>query len=129
MRNSGRDFQHSSALPCRGRDNDWETLSGTGWYLMTISLPSGLRIVMNPLLPWESRWGALEIRCTGAFHPRHITTRLCLRILDQYRRDIAQTRILDVGCGTGVLALAAVRLGARSAVGVDISWPAMGWIG
>ncbi len=80
---------------------------------------------MNPVLPWESRLEALEIRCSGAFHPRHITTRLCLRILDQYRRDITQTRILDVGCGTGVLALAAIRLGARFAVGVDISRPAI----
>lgn len=80
---------------------------------------------MSPVLPWESRKGALLIRCSGAFHPHHVTTRLCLRLLDLHRERLARGRVLDVGCGTGILAITAARMGARSAVGVDISRPAV----
>ncbi len=47
----------------------------------------------------------------------HESTRLILRMLEDSVR--AGSTVLDVGTGTGVLAIAAVRLGAASAVGVD----------
>lgn len=47
----------------------------------------------------------------------HETTRLVLRELD--RRLHGQERVLDVGCGSGVLAIAALKLGAASAVATD----------
>lgn len=48
----------------------------------------------------------------------HPTTRLCLRWLEQHVRPAS--RVLDYGCGSGILAIAAMKLGAREAVGVDV---------
>lgn len=51
-------------------------------------------------------------------HGGHPTTRLLLEELD--RRITGGERVLDVGCGSGVLAIAAARLGATHVVGIDI---------
>jgi ribosomal protein L11 methyltransferase len=48
----------------------------------------------------------------------HPTTRACLRWLE--RRVFPGARVLDYGCGSGILTVAAVKLGAGEAVGVDI---------
>jgi ribosomal protein L11 methyltransferase len=48
----------------------------------------------------------------------HPTTRLCLRWLDEHLRG--GENLLDYGCGSGILAIAAARLGAARVDGVDI---------
>ncbi|MBA3877509.1 MAG: 50S ribosomal protein L11 methyltransferase [Anaerolinea sp.] len=51
----------------------------------------------------------------------HPTTRLCLATIEDAadRGDLDRARVLDVGCGSGILAIAAARLGAESVLGVD----------
>ena len=49
---------------------------------------------------------------------KHETTRLCLSTLEKYVKE--GSTVLDVGCGSGILGIASILLGAESAFGVDI---------
>jgi ribosomal protein L11 methyltransferase len=61
----------------------------------------------------------LALEPGGAFGTgRHPTTRACLRFLQEM--PLKGARALDAGCGSGILAVAAVLLGTRSAAGFDI---------
>lgn len=48
----------------------------------------------------------------------HETTRMCIQALDRYVKP--NTTVFDVGCGSGILAIAAAKLGAKHVVGVDL---------
>ena len=66
--------------------------------------PTAINIALDPGLAFG----------TGS----HPTTRLCLRWLDENIKG-GET-VLDYGCGSGILAIAAMKLGAGSAIGVDV---------
>jgi ribosomal protein L11 methyltransferase len=50
----------------------------------------------------------------------HPTTRLCLELLVELRSSLSAASVLDVGCGSGVLAVAAWRLGHRPVRALDV---------
>jgi len=95
--------------PFRVRDSLWV---GPHWTTPPSGLsPSGIVIRIDPGMAFG----------TGS----HATTQLCLEALLDFSSQrspqaLATTRVLDMGCGSGVLAIAAQKLGAGHVVGVDI---------
>lgn len=49
----------------------------------------------------------------------HFTTRFCLEQLDRFVPESGAKTMLDIGTGSGILAIASIRLGAETALGVD----------
>jgi ribosomal protein L11 methyltransferase len=85
---------------------------------------------LTPTLIMRSRWHpyltrpgerVLVLRAPGVFPPRHPTTRLCLELIRQTAALRPPARLADVGCGSGVLTLAAAALGVPWCVGLDLS--------
>ena len=48
----------------------------------------------------------------------HETTRMCINLIEEFMKEGAQ--VLDVGCGSGILSVAAAKLGAQSVLGLDM---------
>lgn len=48
----------------------------------------------------------------------HETTRMCIKALEKYVKS--DSTVFDIGCGSGILSIAAAKLGAKMAVGVDL---------
>jgi ribosomal protein L11 methyltransferase len=68
----------------------------------------------------------LGIEAGAAFGTgHHGTTEGCLSAFDQLLKRRRFRRVLDVGCGTGVLAIAAARTGSKIALGTDIDAPSV----
>jgi ribosomal protein L11 methyltransferase len=77
--------------------------------------------------PYRPRQGerVLVVAGSSVFPPGHPTTRLCLELMLETLAAGPAARLLDVGCGSGILLLAALAAGAGAGVGVDLAWPAV----
>lgn len=51
---------------------------------------------------------------------KHETTQLCIRQLIKYVRKYPEAKILDVGCGSGILSIVSLKLGASEVTGTDL---------
>lgn len=104
-------------------DQDWER----AWMDQYQPLRFGRRtwiVPWNCELPAEAGGDAAVVRLDPGLafgSGTHATTALCLRWLDGLADagELDGANVLDYGCGSGILALAAIKLGAASAVGVD----------
>ena len=99
-------------------EEDWIN----NWKKYFKPIPVGEKLLIRPI--WEQEYdpqgrAVLNLEPGIAFGTgTHETTRLCLELLEKYVRP--GCRLLDVGCGSGILSVAGLLLGAQSAVGVDI---------
>lgn len=81
-------------------------------------------IVIRP--PWENYYPTdgeivIEINPSMAFGTgHHETTKLCIKCIEHLVEVDKPKKILDVGCGSGILSIAAWRLGVEQVVGLDI---------
>ncbi len=100
------------------RNEDWEN----NWKQYFHAMPVGEKLLIRPLWeesPEETDRKVLNIEPGLAFGTgSHDTTRLCLETLEKYVGE--GKTVLDIGCGSGILSIASLLLGAESAIGVDI---------
>lgn len=101
------------------KNEDWEN----NWKEFFKPMKVGEKLLIQPL--WIDEIDNPEHRAVLTIEPGlafgtggHHTTRLCLETLERYVK--AGDAVLDTGCGSGILAIAALLLGANKAVGVDI---------
>lgn len=107
--------------------DEWKT----GWtrFLSPVALTATLTVVPTSFVPPnEGDDGAInDDERTLWLEPglafgfgEHETTRMAAAWLESTLSDMPGASVLDFGCGTGILALAALRLGAASVAGIDI---------
>lgn len=108
-------IEHSIALATI-KEEDW----ADNWKQYYKPEHIGQRLVIRPTWePYHPQHDELVLDPGSAFGTgQHETTRLCLELLEQHVRPGA--RVLDMGCGSGILSIAALKLGAARAVAIDI---------
>lgn len=116
-RYTAENIEHSiELLDCA--EEDWRN----NWKKYFNPIPVGESLLIRP--SWRDDYDAgdrkvLNIDPGLAFGTGgHETTRLCLEMCEKYLKK--GDDVLDVGCGSGILGIATLLLGAEKAVGVDI---------
>ncbi|MBE6843254.1 MAG: 50S ribosomal protein L11 methyltransferase [Oscillospiraceae bacterium] len=99
------------------KEEDW----ANNWKQYFKPMVVGEKLLVKP--SWEEAESdgrvVLEIDPASSFGSgQHHTTKLCLEFIDKL--ELENKRVLDLGCGSGILSIAAMLLGAQSAVAVDI---------
>ncbi len=100
------------------REEDW----ANNWKQYFKPIEVGKKLLIKP--SWEEYGGndgrtVLEIDPASSFGTgQHDTTRLCLELIEKNLRQ--GDKILDLGCGSGILSIAGILLGAGSASAADI---------
>jgi len=104
----------ATCTPVDVPDEDWASRGQADLKPVTVG-----RLVVDPTdRPREKSSDIIFIRPSMGFGTgHHASTRLCLGLMQ--RISLAGRRLLDVGTGSGLLAIAACRLGADTAVGID----------
>lgn len=98
-------------------DQDWMN----AWKAHYHPIAIGEKLMILPAWVDQNADGRIPLRIdpSMAFGTgTHPTTQLCLEMMERYVKPGAP--VLDVGCGSGILSIAAVKLGASHALGVDI---------
>ena len=100
-------------------ENDW----ATSWQKYYVPIPVGEKLYIVP--EWQREEEVPPGRVPLYLNPgltfgtgNHASTQLCLTLLEKYCPQGED--VLDLGCGSGILSIAALALGAGKAVGVDI---------
>lgn len=115
-----REREHLTATAVDVPDEDWAARSQAALTPIVIGT-----LTVAP--PWTITASLIEtapgpviriLPSTGFGTGHHASTRLCLRLLQELR--LAGRMVLDVGTGSGVLAIAASILGAASVTGLDV---------
>ncbi|MEG2395662.1 MAG: 50S ribosomal protein L11 methyltransferase [Oscillospiraceae bacterium] len=101
------------------KNEDWEN----NWKEFFKPLKIGNKILIRPL--WIDDYENDDNRKVLSIEPglafgtgTHNTTRLCIETLERYVTK--NSTVLDTGCGSGILGISALLMGAKSSVGVDI---------
>lgn len=118
MRGTG-DYGRLAVTERRVDDADW----ADNWKQYFKPLEIGTDIVIKPT--WETYTGnrstILELDPGSSFGTgQHETTALCLELTERYIKAHKGARVTDMGCGSGILGIAALALGASEVFAVDI---------
>ncbi len=101
------------------KEEDW----ASGWQKYYQPMPVGEKVYIVP--EWERGKPVPDGRTAVYLNPgltfgtgSHASTQLCLTLLEKHLQP--RDGVLDLGCGSGILSIAALCLGAKSAIAVDI---------
>ena len=118
IKNMGFDIGLGKVESEKMHEEDW----ANNWKKYYKPVKVGEKIVIRPI--WEE-YEKKDDEIVISLDPgmafgtgEHETTRMCIKALEKYVKS--DSTVFDIGCGSGILSIAAAKLGAKMAVGVDL---------